>query len=118
MSFALVLHAVILFVLLQTLTTILVNLVLFRRPNRHATRNADSPLVSILVPARDEEPRLPRCLDSLLAQDYANLEIIVLDDHSSDRTAEIAQARGFATETDARRRLMRGSDLPPGLTGK
>jgi chlorobactene glucosyltransferase len=118
MSLALVFHAVILFVLLQTLVTIAVNFFLFRRPPRTAPPAGDAPLISILVPARDEETRLPRCLDSLLAQDYPNVEILVLDDHSSDGTARVALERGFVAAAVGARRLMTGDELPPGWTGK
>jgi chlorobactene glucosyltransferase len=117
MSFALILHAIILFVLLQTLVTIGINLFLFRRPPRSAPPAVGAPLVSILVPARDEEARLPRCLDSLLAQDYPNVEIIVLDDHSSDGTARVAVERGFGRDAAAWR-LITGAELPSGWTGK
>lgn len=46
-------------------------------------------LVSILIPARNEEARIGACLDSLLAQSYENKEIIVYDDDSTDGTGEI-----------------------------
>ncbi|WP_291236072.1 glycosyltransferase family 2 protein [Frisingicoccus sp.] len=48
--------------------------------------------ISIIVPAYNIEDYLGRCLDSLLAQSYQNLEIIVVDDGSADRTAEILDA--------------------------
>jgi len=118
MSAALIFHAVVLFILLQSLTAVLVNLVLFRRPPRGRAEDADSPLVSFLVPARDEEARLPRCLDSLLAQDYQHVEIIVLDDHSSDATAAVARERGFVADASAPRRIITGDALPSGWTGK
>ena len=58
-----------------------------------ATR--DLPTVSVLVPTRNESERLRQCLEALVASDYPKLEIIVLDDHSSDkRTPETI--RGFA----------------------
>jgi glycosyltransferase involved in cell wall biosynthesis len=56
---------------------------------------ADNPVVSIIVPARNEEISLGACLESLAAQSGISLEIIVVDDDSTDRTAEIA--RSFAT---------------------
>lgn len=74
-----------------------------------------SPLVSVVVPARNEEGKIGRCLSSLLAQDYPNLEIIVVDDRSTDRTAEIIEE--FARR-DARVRMLRGTDLPEGWIGK
>ncbi len=47
------------------------------------------PKVSVIVPVRDEEDNIEQCLSSLLAQDYKNLEIIVVDDQSKDRTPDI-----------------------------
>jgi len=73
------------------------------------------PLLSVLVPARNEEKRIRPCLESLLASDYPNLEILVLDDHSSDATSDVV--RQFARQ-DPRIRLLQGKELPPGWTGK
>lgn len=47
------------------------------------------PKVSVILPARNEELYISRCLDSLLAQDYSNFEIIAINDSSTDRTGEI-----------------------------
>src|ERR687894_2393585 len=47
------------------------------------------PQVSVIVPARNEERYIARCLDSLLGQDYPNFEIIAINDSSTDRTGEI-----------------------------
>ncbi|MCP4458171.1 MAG: glycosyltransferase family 2 protein [Cytophagales bacterium] len=49
------------------------------------------PLVSIIMAAKDTEPYLPDCLDSILAQSYANWELIAINDHSSDRTPKILE---------------------------
>ncbi len=46
-------------------------------------------MVSVLIPARDEEQNIEACLDSLLAQSYDNYEILVIDDHSTDGTWDI-----------------------------
>jgi glycosyltransferase involved in cell wall biosynthesis len=54
--------------------------------NRHPTGN---PRVSIIVPARNEEPDIEQCLSALLALDYPNYEIIAVNDRSTDRTGEI-----------------------------
>jgi len=84
-----------------------------------ARRGDDRPRgrVSILVPARDEERTIVRCLDSLLAQTYPDLEIVVLDDESSDRTGEIIE--GYARRFPGRVRAARGAPLPPrGWVGK
>jgi len=48
-----------------------------------------TPKVSIILPARNEEKYLPKCLDSLINQDYENYEIIVIDDSSQDSTGKI-----------------------------
>jgi cellulose synthase/poly-beta-1,6-N-acetylglucosamine synthase-like glycosyltransferase len=47
------------------------------------------PKVSVILPARNEERYISHCLDSLLAQDYSNFEIIAINDSSTDRTGEI-----------------------------
>src|SRR4051794_2133575 len=49
----------------------------------------DWPLVSIIVPARNEERNLPRLLPGLLSQRYPRYEVIVVDDQSNDATPEI-----------------------------
>jgi cellulose synthase/poly-beta-1,6-N-acetylglucosamine synthase-like glycosyltransferase len=74
-----------------------------------------APKVSILVPAKDEAANLEDCLRSLLAQDYPNLEVLVVDDRSTDDTAAIAQR---VAERDGRVRVLRVRNLPPGWTGK
>ncbi len=73
------------------------------------------PLISILVPARNEENNIAICLESLRRQDYPNYEILVLDDGSTDNTAAIV--RDIAAE-DTRVRLLRGAALPLGWAGK
>ncbi|MFQ5646712.1 MAG: glycosyltransferase [bacterium] len=52
------------------------------------------PLVSLIIPARDEENNLQVCLESIINQDYPNLEVVVIDDRSSDNTSQIAEATG------------------------
>jgi chlorobactene glucosyltransferase len=51
--------------------------------------NISLPFVSIIVPARDEEKYIERCLSSLLDQDYPSYEIIAIDDNSTDNTLQI-----------------------------
>jgi chlorobactene glucosyltransferase len=75
----------------------------------------DAPLISICVPARDEERNIRACVESILAQDYPNFEVIVLDDRSTDGTSEIL--RQLAAQND-RLKIIHGSDLPPGWAGK
>jgi len=69
------------------------------------------PLVSIIVPARNEEASLGSCLKSLVGQAGVSFEIIVVDDGSTDRTREIAQSFPEVRVVDA-------GPLPPGWTGK
>ncbi len=73
------------------------------------------PKVSILVPARNEERNIVPCLESLVAQDYPNREIIVLDDGSTDATAELVKGICARYEGVA---LKRGQPLPPEWHGK
>ncbi len=73
------------------------------------------PLLSIVVPARDEERSIERCVRSLLAQRWIDFEVIVVDDRSNDATPEIL-AR-LARE-DPRLRVVRGEELPAGWIGK
>lgn len=54
----------------------------------------ETPLVSILIPARNAGPWIQRCVDSSLAQDWPRIEVLVCDDKSSDNTAELLLAYG------------------------
>jgi glycosyltransferase involved in cell wall biosynthesis len=69
--------------------------------------------VSVIVPARNEEACLAACLQSLLAQIGVTFEIIVVDDHSTDRTRDIASS--FSSE---KIRVIEAGPLPAGSTGK
>lgn len=66
--------------------------------------------VSVIIPARNEEKNLALLLPSIRNQTLAPLEIIVVDDQSSDATAAIAEAHDC--------RVIRSADLPPGWYGK
>ena len=61
----------------------------FRKTARSGNRPDDLPFISVMVPARNEEGKIRRCLESLLHQDYPNFEVIVVDDRSTDRSAQI-----------------------------
>jgi chlorobactene glucosyltransferase len=73
------------------------------------------PRVSLLVPARNEARSIEGCVRGLLAQDYPALEVIILDDESTDDTGEILKR---LTTEDARLRVIHGQPLPPGWLGK
>jgi len=74
------------------------------------------PLVSLLVPARNEERNIEACLRGLLAQCHARCEVILLDDASSDATAAIV-ARVLAEQASSAR-LVAGRPLEAGWGGK
>jgi glycosyltransferase involved in cell wall biosynthesis len=74
-----------------------------------------SGLVSILIPARNEEINIGNILQDLQNQEYPDIEIIVFDDQSEDRTPDIVNE--FAV-TDKRIRLFRSEGLPEGWLGK
>lgn len=76
---------------------------------------ARGPLVSLIIPARNEAARLGPCLEGLAGQTYADLEVIVVDDGSADGTAELA--RGYAGRLPGLR-VLAGAPLPPGWAGK
>ncbi len=76
----------------------------------------EAPLVSILVPARNEARNIEACVASLLTQDYPHYELLVLDDHSDDGTGEIVRRLGLGEESP--RRVLSGEPLPEGWTGK
>ena len=93
-------------------------LMLLRRPrlNSFPPPSGDAPLVSIIVPARNEAVNISVCLASLLNSEYPDFEIIVVDDGSSDGTDDIV--RILAEHSDGRVHLVNGEPLPPGWLGK
>jgi chlorobactene glucosyltransferase len=78
------------------------------------------PRVSFMVPCRDEEVNLPVLAEHLAALRYPGLEIIVLDDHSTDGTPAALQelAAIVGPKTGSKVRVLRGEPLPPGWLGK
>jgi chlorobactene glucosyltransferase len=75
----------------------------------------DAPLVSIIVPARNEARNIERCVRSLLSTRYPSVEIIVVDDASSDGTGDVARA---IAASDSRLRVIDTPALPTGWFGK
>ena len=91
-----------------------VNARLLRRPPTHPPVADVS--VSVLLPVRDEEHRVEPCLRALLAQrGVPAYEVVVLDDGSTDRTAEVVRR---VAGDDPRVRLVTGAPLPEGWLGK
>ena len=91
------------------------NLLLFPRLNPK-DRPATTPLVSILIPARNEARAIGRAVRSLLAQTYGNFEIVLLDDQSEDETAVLLDALtdkvlANADEAEIRRLVQLAIDL-------
>jgi chlorobactene glucosyltransferase len=87
---------------------------LTRRPRLRDYEPLDSgPLVSVIIPARNEARNIARCVRSVLHTTYAPIEVIVVDDRSTDGTAELVEPA-----TGGRVRLVRGVDPPPGWFGK
>ncbi len=97
------------------------------------TGSSGAPLVTIVVPARNEEESVERCLRSLLALDYPNFKIIAVDDRSTDRTGEImervaeegrssrrpgSETRATRESRDTRLEVLHVRELPPGWLGK
>ena len=75
----------------------------------------DPPLVSVVIPARNESHNIERCVRSVLTSDYPRLEVTVVDDGSTDGTGEIARR---SAGTDSRVRVIETGALPAGWFGK
>lgn len=89
------------------------NIRLFRPPPEAAVHF--EPSISVMIPARNEAVGIESCLRSVLANTGVLLEVIVLDDHSTDNTAEIIES---ISRTDSRVRLESANQLPAGWSGK
>lgn len=74
-----------------------------------------SPLVTVIVPARNEAANVERCLRSILASEHSKIQLILVDDRSTDHTAAIGER---IAEEDARLTVLRGAELPKGWYGK
>ena len=111
--------------LILTIVIVAVNALFVERTVRIALRSnaaigaseppATLPSLSIVVPARNEERQIEDCVRSLLAQDYPDFEVIVVDDRSDDATPEILER---VAASDRRLRVVPGKQLPAGWIGK
>jgi chlorobactene glucosyltransferase len=75
----------------------------------------DAPLVSIIVPARNEARNIQRCVEALLNQTYPRIELIIVDDRSTDGTSEIL---GELQTRNSGLIIVPGKDLPSDWAGK
>ena len=73
------------------------------------------PTISMIIAAKDEEANIGRCIEGLLAQDYPNLQLIFVNDRSSDRTADLIDE---AAARDPRLTAVHVRELRPGWFGK
>ena len=78
----------------------------------------NGPFISVIIPARNEAANIERCLRSILRTSYESIEVIVVDDRSSDGTAEIVEQVARSPEAGGQLRLVRGAELPAGWFGK
>lgn len=101
------------------LFAILINLLNNLRLLKHLPAKKKSfknpPLVSVLIPARNEGKNIERCIKSLVNQDYPNVEIIVYDDNSEDDT--LVKLKRLQSKYP-RLKVYSGKPLPEGWTGK
>ncbi len=84
-------------------------------PDRPMTMPDDAPLISVIVPAHNEQAGIKECLESIFQQDYPRFEVILVNDRSADNTVAIARsvAAGKSNFT-----LISLDKLPAGWTGK
>ena len=80
-----------------------------------ADASTDSPLVTVIVPARDERRNIAACVQAALAAQYPALELVVVDDRSTDGTTSVAREAGRG---DPRLRVIENPELPEGWFGK
>ncbi|MGB6066784.1 MAG: glycosyltransferase family 2 protein [Desulfomonilaceae bacterium] len=84
-------------------------------PNKSLPILADPPLISVIVPAHNEQSTIRECLESVLNQNYPQFELILVDDRSDDLTASIARSLSSERKNF---RVISVETLPAGWTGK
>jgi len=80
-----------------------------------AAPGGDQPFIAVIVPARNEARNIRRCVEALLAQDYAHYAVYVVDDRSTDATPAILAE---LAARDPRLSVIHAQPLPPGWAGK
>lgn len=76
------------------------------------------PSVAVIVPAKDEASAIQRSLDSVLASDYPALQVVAVDDRSTDTTGALMNQVAVRDETHGRLRVLHVKELPEGWLGK
>jgi chlorobactene glucosyltransferase len=99
---------------LVVLLIILSNILILHR-TRKTKQPIDLPAVSILVPARNEENHIAKCIQSIIEQDYPSFEVIALDDQSSDGTLAILEQ---VANSNSKLKVIKGVSPPEGISGK
>jgi len=79
------------------------------------TPAGEPPLISVIIPARNEQRNIKRCVQALFRQTHPKVEVIVVDDRSTDETPIILSQ---LEKQDTRLRIIHGSELPSGWAGK
>ncbi len=106
-------YIVFIFLILRLAVSI-ANLLFVPTPSRFK-KLADTPFISILIPARNEEQNLPKLLDSIIESAYSHFEVLVYDDESTDNTFNIIKQY---QHRDTRIKPVRSEGLPEGWLGK
>jgi chlorobactene glucosyltransferase len=114
-GFLTLLHAAVTGALLLSVVLLGLNLAVVPRLRKVRPSGGVLPSVSVLVPARNEALNIEACVRSLLAQEYPAFRVHVLDDHSTDETAQIVRRLGLDEKNGG---LLKGADLPEGWVGK
>ena len=96
-----------------TLLVSIFNVFYFKKPK--LLKPISNKKISIIVPCRNEEKNIVKCVDSLLEQDYDNIEIILVDDNSSDRTWFLINN---LSKNNKNIKSIKGQQLPSNWRGK
>ena len=108
-------NSIITIALLAILLNLLNNFRLLKSVSKRGKPHTNPPLVSVLVPARNESENIEKCINSLVNQDYPNFELIVLDDNSEDDTLiKLQKLKDRYPQIN----VYLGENLPEGWTGK
>lgn len=97
------------------LLIVLWNLWVFRMRKYAEIPETELPVVSVLIPARNEEKNIRQCAESVLKQEYPHFEVIVLDDNSEDGTVKILSE---LSQKYDKLKVIKGMELPDGWSGK